>query len=67
MAVHCKRRPLTARQKRRGLRTAQDGLVTNFRDWVRMDLEYIDNWSVFLDLYILIRTIPVVLAGSGAK
>ena len=41
--------------------------VTDFRDWVRMDLEYIDNWSVFLDLYILIRTIPVVLAGSGAK
>ena len=41
--------------------------VTDFRDWVRMDLEYIDNWSVFLDLYILVRTIPVVLAGSGAK
>ena len=41
--------------------------VTDFREWVRMDLEYIDNWSVFLDLYILIRTIPVVLAGSGAK
>ncbi len=41
--------------------------VTDFRDWVRMDLEYIDNWSVFLDMYILLRTIPVVLAGSGAK
>jgi len=41
--------------------------VTDFSDWVRMDLEYIDNWSVLLDLYILIRTIPVVLAGSGAK
>ena len=41
--------------------------VTDFKDWVRMDLEYIDNWSVLLDLYILIRTIPVVLAGSGAK
>ncbi|MCX6970983.1 MAG: sugar transferase [Verrucomicrobia bacterium] len=41
--------------------------VTDFQDWVRMDLEYIDNWSVFLDLYILIRTIPVVLLGSGAK
>ncbi|MFA7342683.1 MAG: sugar transferase [Terrimicrobiaceae bacterium] len=41
--------------------------VTDFQDWVRMDLEYIDNWSVLLDLYILIRTVPVVLAGSGAK
>ena len=41
--------------------------VTDFHDWVRMDLEYIDNWSVFLDVYILLRTIPVVLAGSGAK
>ncbi|MEI8310594.1 MAG: sugar transferase [Verrucomicrobiota bacterium] len=41
--------------------------VTDFKDWVRMDLEYIDNWSVLLDLYILVRTIPVVLAGSGAK
>lgn len=41
--------------------------VTDFQDWVRMDLEYIDNWSVILDIYILIRTIPVVLAGIGAK
>jgi lipopolysaccharide/colanic/teichoic acid biosynthesis glycosyltransferase len=41
--------------------------VTDFHDWVRMDLEYIDNWSVFLDLYIILRTIPAVLFGSGAK
>ncbi|MCK9589617.1 MAG: sugar transferase [Terrimicrobiaceae bacterium] len=41
--------------------------VTDFQDWVRMDLEYIDNWSVFLDLYILVRTIPAVLVGKGAK
>ena len=41
--------------------------VTDFHEWVSMDLEYIDNWSVFLDLYILIRTIPTVLAGIGAK
>lgn len=41
--------------------------VTDFQDWVRMDLEYIDNWSVILDLYILLKTIPVVLLGSGAK
>jgi exopolysaccharide biosynthesis polyprenyl glycosylphosphotransferase len=41
--------------------------VTNFDDWVRMDLEYIDNWSLLLDLWILLRTIPVVLLGLGAK
>lgn len=41
--------------------------VTDFHDWVLMDLEYIDNWSILLDWYILLRTIPVVLLGSGAK
>jgi exopolysaccharide biosynthesis polyprenyl glycosylphosphotransferase len=41
--------------------------VTDFRDWVRLDLEYIDNWSFWLDLKILARTVPVVLLGTGAK
>jgi lipopolysaccharide/colanic/teichoic acid biosynthesis glycosyltransferase len=41
--------------------------VSNFKDWVRLDLEYIDNWSLWLDLKILWRTIPIVLIGSGAK
>ena len=41
--------------------------VNDFKDWVRLDLEYIDNWSIWLDLKILWRTIPAVLAGSGAK
>ena len=41
--------------------------VRDFNDWVRLDLEYIDNWSLWLDLKILWRTIPVVLAGTGAK
>lgn len=41
--------------------------VTDFRDWVRMDLEYIDNWSILLDVYILLMTIPAVLLGRGAK
>jgi lipopolysaccharide/colanic/teichoic acid biosynthesis glycosyltransferase len=41
--------------------------VRDFRDWVRLDLEYIDNWSFWLDVKILWRTIPVVLAGTGAK
>lgn len=41
--------------------------VKNFEDWVRLDLEYIDNWSLGLDLYILVRTVPVVFTGLGAK
>ncbi|MBI3415823.1 MAG: sugar transferase [Verrucomicrobia bacterium] len=41
--------------------------VCKFEDWVRLDLEYIDNWSIWLDFKILFRTIPVVLAGTGAK
>jgi len=40
--------------------------VKEFSDWVRLDLEYIDNWSLWLDIKILIRTIPVVFKGSGA-
>jgi exopolysaccharide biosynthesis polyprenyl glycosylphosphotransferase len=41
--------------------------ITDFKEWVRLDLEYIDNWSLWLDLKILFRTVPVVLAGEGAK
>jgi len=41
--------------------------VVDFSDWVRMDLEYIDNWSLFLDIYIILRTIPSVLLGIGAR
>ena len=41
--------------------------IVEFKDWVRLDLEYIDNWSLWLDFKILLRTVPVVLAGTGAK
>ena len=41
--------------------------ITDFGDWVRLDLEYIDRWSLLLDLRILLKTIPVVLFGKGAK
>ena len=36
-----------------------------FDEWMRLDLKYIDNWSLLLDLKILIKTIPVVLLGKG--
>ena len=41
--------------------------ITSFEDWVEMDLRYIDNWSLWLDFTILLRTIPAVLLGKGAK
>jgi len=41
--------------------------ISDFRDWVRLDLEYIDNWSLWLDLRILLLTIPAVFRGTGAR
>lgn len=38
----------------------------SFDDWLKLDLKYIDSWSFWLDIQILMRTIPVVLKGSGA-
>jgi exopolysaccharide biosynthesis polyprenyl glycosylphosphotransferase len=37
-----------------------------FEQWMRLDLEYIDNWSFWLDMRILLKTVPAVLKGSGA-
>ncbi len=41
--------------------------VRDFQDWVRLDLDYIDRWSLALDFKILLRTIPAVIMGLGAK
>ena len=41
--------------------------VSDFKEWVRLDLEYIDNWSLWLDIKILLRTVPAVFVGAGAK
>jgi lipopolysaccharide/colanic/teichoic acid biosynthesis glycosyltransferase len=37
-----------------------------FEHWMELDLQYVDNWSLKLDLEILMKTIPAVLRGSGA-
>ena len=40
--------------------------ILDFKDWVRLDLEYIDNWSLWLDFKILLRTLWAVAAGTGS-
>jgi exopolysaccharide biosynthesis polyprenyl glycosylphosphotransferase len=40
--------------------------VTDFAEWMKLDLEYVDRWSLGLDLKILAKTIPAVLLGKGA-
>ncbi len=41
--------------------------IHKFDEWVELDLEYIDNWSLWLDIKILCKTIPAVLFSKGAK
>lgn len=41
--------------------------IKDFDSWVKLDLEYIDNWSLSRDLFLLFRTIPAVLFGVGAR
>jgi lipopolysaccharide/colanic/teichoic acid biosynthesis glycosyltransferase len=38
-----------------------------FADWIRLDLAYIDRWSLAMDMVILMRTVPAVLRGTGAR
>ena len=40
--------------------------ITDFDEWVKLDLQYIDTWSLALDLKIFLKTIPVVLLRKGA-
>lgn len=40
--------------------------LEDFDRWIRLDLSYIDQWSPWLDLKILLKTIPAVLSGRGA-
>jgi lipopolysaccharide/colanic/teichoic acid biosynthesis glycosyltransferase len=39
--------------------------INDFDEWARLDLQYIDNWSLWQDLKILFKTAGVVLIGTG--
>ena len=40
--------------------------IVDFDEWARMDLQYIERWSLWEDSKLLVRTIPAVLTGRGA-
>ena len=39
----------------------------DFEHWIKLDLEYIDQWSLGMDAKIMVQTIPAVLKGKGAS
>jgi len=41
--------------------------ITKLDEWVKLDLEYIERWSLWLDFKILLKTVPAVLIGRGAS
>ena len=41
--------------------------IKDFQSWVKLDLEYIDNWSLSRDFLLMIKTIPAVIFGVGAS
>jgi len=38
----------------------------SFEKWMELDLKYIDNWSLWLDFKIILKTIPAILSRKGA-
>jgi len=40
---------------------------SSFEDWMKLDMQYIDNWTFFGDMKILLQTVPVVINGKGAS
>jgi exopolysaccharide biosynthesis polyprenyl glycosylphosphotransferase len=60
------RRRLAMRPGLSGLWQTRGRSAIDFDEWMRMDLEYVDQWSLALDFRILLVTIPVVLRGTGA-
>ena len=60
------RRRLSMRPGLTGLWQVNGRNKIDFNTWMQLDLEYLDNWSLWLDIKILAKTIPVALFGRGA-
>jgi exopolysaccharide biosynthesis polyprenyl glycosylphosphotransferase len=61
------RRRLAMRPGITGLWQVAGRNMVDFDEWMRMDLLYVDQWSLTLDVKILVRTVSVVLSGTGAS
>ncbi len=61
------RRRLSIRPGMTGLWQVSGRADLPFERWMALDLHYIDNWSLWLDLSLLLRTVPAVLSGTGAR
>jgi exopolysaccharide biosynthesis polyprenyl glycosylphosphotransferase len=60
------RRRLSMKPGITGLWQVSGRNLLDFDRWIKLDLEYIDNWSLWLDVKILLRTIPAILFRRGA-
>lgn len=60
------RRRLSVKPGMTGLWQVSGRSDVGFEEWVQMDLAYIDNWSLWQDFVILLRTFGAVIAGRGA-
>lgn len=47
--------------------TSGRNLISDHNIWMQMDLEYIKDWSLELDIKLLLKTVPAVLSGIGAS
>jgi lipopolysaccharide/colanic/teichoic acid biosynthesis glycosyltransferase len=59
------RRRLSMKPGITGLWQVEGRNLAEFDRWVQKDLEYIDRWSPWLDIQILLRTIPAVIRADG--
>jgi exopolysaccharide biosynthesis polyprenyl glycosylphosphotransferase len=61
------RRRLSMRPGITGLWQVSGRSNLGFEEWMALDLQYVDRWSLSLDCAILLRTLPAVLSGRGAR
>ena len=57
---------LSVKQGITGLWQVSGRSALSFEEMVKLDLYYIQNWSIGMDIRIILKTIPVVLFGRGA-
>ena len=61
------KRRLSVRPGLTGLWQVSGRNQVDFEQWMKLDLEYIDRWSLGMDFKILSKTFPAVLTGKGAS